>query len=215
MYYLFHIILLYNLCQTNDRISDNKRGGELEIETKYSILSCIFYLSSNQMAEAHPLCLNEITESDMEIARNLIYLSANNITKSTTNKSEFQAMKKNKRYRSLTDIYNDTTPISMFEARNSCNSVNDEITETEMEVAQHLIQLSLSDGYINNDNILGTRNKMSGDEEVDQGTSATITKSTTHRIEFQEKKKKKKKYRSLVDIYKATTPISMPETKDN
>ncbi|KAK8465682.1 hypothetical protein PHAVU_009G146700 [Phaseolus vulgaris] len=79
------------------------------------------------------------------------------------------------------------------------------ITESDMEAAQHLIQLSEDSS---SDNIAGNkRNRSCDGEEVHQTAKKEILEIFGDDEVSQPKKQKR--YRSLVSIYMATTPISL------
>ncbi|RDX84499.1 hypothetical protein CR513_34440, partial [Mucuna pruriens] len=84
-----------------------------------------------------------------------------------------------------------------------------QITESDMEAAQQLIQLSEDSS---SDDIAGKRNRSWGEQEVHQRPS-DITIANKIREIFGEDEvsqpKKQRRYRSLTNIYMATTPISV------
>ncbi|XP_057440160.1 uncharacterized protein LOC130732052 [Lotus japonicus] len=82
------------------------------------------------------------------------------------------------------------------------------VTESEMEAAHQLIQLSDEDNSSSSDNnnnniTTGKRSRSWEDQEVDQGL-----KAITIAMKIQEPKKQRN-YRSLMNIYMATSPISI------
>ena len=84
---------------------------------------------------------------------------------------------------------------------------NELITESDMEAAQQLIQLSDEDS---SNNTSGKRNRRRRDEEVDQRLS-DITTAKIREIFGEDEvfqPKKQRRYRSLVNIYMATRPIN-------
>lgn len=95
-------------------------------------------------------------------------------------------------------------------------SIN-EMTESDMEAAQQLIQLSDEDNNSSSsNNINRKRNRTCDDDdnEVDQGiVSAVTTSSNKVQQVFGGKKKRRSRYRSLLNIYMATTPIPMDAGK--
>ncbi|KAG5031724.1 hypothetical protein JHK85_015706 [Glycine max] len=84
--------------------------------------------------------------------------------------------------------------------------------ESDMEAAQHLIQLSEDSSC--SDNISGKRNRSCDGEEVHHITAANkireiFGEDKVYQPKKKKKKKEKRRYRSLVNIYMATAPISM------
>ncbi|QCE15287.1 hypothetical protein DEO72_LG11g2296 [Vigna unguiculata] len=84
------------------------------------------------------------------------------------------------------------------------------ITDSDMEAAQHLIQLSEDSS---SDNIAGNkRNKSCDGEEVQQRPSVKTARKKSLEIFGEDEvsqPKKRKRYRSLVSIYMATVPVSL------
>jgi len=88
-----------------------------------------------------------------------------------------------------------------------------QMMESDMELAQHLIQLSEDSS---SDDIAGKRNTSCDGEEVHQRLSDDISVEKKIREIFGDdevsqpkKKKRRRRYRSLVNIYMATASISM------
>ncbi|RDX73110.1 hypothetical protein CR513_47324, partial [Mucuna pruriens] len=114
--------------------------------------------------------------------------------------------KKMKKYRSLAIIYLLTTPI-IHPGKEKRSKP--QITESDMEAAQQLIQLSEDSS---SDNIAGKRNRSGDEQEVHQRlTDITIANKIREIFGEDEisRPKKQRRYRSLTNIYMATTPISM------
>ncbi|KAK7350858.1 hypothetical protein VNO77_09867 [Canavalia gladiata] len=83
------------------------------------------------------------------------------------------------------------------------------ITELEMEAGQRLVQLS------EEDNSSDKRSRNCDEEEVDQRLSDRIIANKIREIFGDDEvfqPKKQRRYRSLVNIYMATAPISMLQT---
>lgn len=87
------------------------------------------------------------------------------------------------------------------------------LTETDMAAAHQLMELSDED---NNISISSSKRKTStGEEEVNQRVISDTTTTTTTLAKIEEifgkdevyRPKKRRKYRSLVNIYMTTTPI--------
>lgn len=86
-----------------------------------------------------------------------------------------------------------------------------EMTESDMEAAQYLIELSEDSS---SDNISGKRSRNCDEEqEVHQRVSEVRIANKIREIFGEEgvvsQPKKKRRYRSLMSIYMATAPISM------
>ncbi|KAE9587327.1 hypothetical protein Lal_00004501 [Lupinus albus] len=104
----------------------------------------------------------------------------------------------------------------MGESRERKTQMNKLITESDIEAAQHLIQLSEEDNNSHNNNnnlIMGKRNRRRcEDEEVDQNINGDFDLEKKIQEGFGEDQifqpKKKKRYRSLRNIYKETKPIN-------
>ena len=87
------------------------------------------------------------------------------------------------------------------------------LNESEMAAAQQLMQLSDEDS---NNNISNSKRNRSSEEEVDQ-TLSYITLAKIEEIFGKDevfRPKKQRRYRSLVNIYMATTPINVGNVKN-
>ncbi|OIV89241.1 hypothetical protein TanjilG_24361 [Lupinus angustifolius] len=104
----------------------------------------------------------------------------------------------------------------MGESRGRKTQMKKLITESDIEAAQQLIQLSEEDNNSHNNNnkklIMGKRNRRRfEDEEVDQSVYGDIELEKKIQEVFGENQifqpKKKKRYRSLKNVYKETKPV--------
>ncbi|GAU37246.1 hypothetical protein TSUD_318990 [Trifolium subterraneum] len=123
---------------------------------------------------------NEMTESEIEVAEQLIHLSMIGCKRKKLNQNQsiITKMAETRSNKSLT------------------SSNENEMTELEIEVVEQLIQLSM----IN----YKKKNMMTLEEELEVDDEA-VTKMKSQPTKNHQKKKMK--YRFLVDIYKTTTPI--------
>ncbi|KAL2339417.1 hypothetical protein Fmac_007357 [Flemingia macrophylla] len=91
-----------------------------------------------------------------------------------------------------------------------------QMTESDMEAAQHLIQLSEDSSSVDNTASKRNRDEEEGEEEEQEilQIMSEITISNKMREIFGDHEvvsqpKKQRRYRSLVNIYMATTPMSI------
>ncbi|KAL1290830.1 hypothetical protein HN51_059357 [Arachis hypogaea] len=95
--------------------------------------------------------------------------------------------------------------------KNNKETKNLVVTDSDMEAAAHLIQLSDEDSSIIN-NKRSRRTIVNDEEEVDQRIISHVTWEKIREIFGEDEvsnqpKKQRRRYRSLVSIYMATTPL--------
>ncbi|CAL0327570.1 unnamed protein product [Lupinus luteus] len=105
----------------------------------------------------------------------------------------------------------------MRESRGRKTQLNKLITESDIEAAQQLIQLTEEDNNSHNNNnlIMGkrkwNRRRCEDDEEFNQSVNGDIDLEKKFQEVFKEDQifqPKKKRYRSLKNIYKETKPVN-------